>query len=75
MRTLFFCNTNYQLLVAMQIAASFDDKKCSVIITTEIKNCEELFWRVRETDLFEEVSTMDVKNQGKMLGILKKCIC
>lgn len=74
MRTLFFCNTNYQLLVAMQIAASFDDKKCSVIITTEIKNCEELFWRVRETDLFEEVSTMDVKNQGKTLGILKKCI-
>lgn len=73
MKTLLFCNTNYQLIVAMQIAASFD-KKCSVIVTNEIRNYEELIPKIRETNLFERVSMMDVKSETRKVVIVKRCI-
>lgn len=73
MKTLFFCNTNYQLLVAMQIAVSFN-KDCSVIITNEIKNSDELLPRIKDTNLFESVSIFDVKSLAQSLRMIRKCI-
>ena len=73
MKTLFFCNTNYQVLVAMQIAISFD-KKCSLIITNEIKNCEYLLIQIEKIGLFEETFLMDVKSSEGTLKKLKRCI-
>lgn len=73
MKTLFFCNTNYQLIIAMQIAVSFD-KDCSIIITNEIKNCEEIVKNLCETKLFDRVVCIDVKTAKKSFTLTKQCI-
>lgn len=73
MKTLFFCNTNYQLIVAMQIAVSFD-KDCSIIVTNEIKNCDEIARNLRETKLFDKVVCIDVKAVKKSFVLIRQCI-
>lgn len=73
MKTLFFCNTNYQLIVAMQIAVSFD-KDCSIIITNEIKNYEEIARNLREISLFKHVVCIDVKTHKSSIVLIDQCI-
>lgn len=73
MKTLFFCNTNYQLIVAMQIAVTFD-KKCSVIITNQIQNADSVLENVKNTHLFENVSFIDVKATVPSSEMMKKCV-
>lgn len=57
----------------MQIAASFD-KDCSIIITNEIKNCEEIARNLHQTKLFDRVVSMDVKTAKKSITLIKQCI-
>lgn len=73
MKTLFFCNTNYQLIVAMQIMISFK-KEGSIIITNEIKNHEEIIKNLQNTKLFDHVSGIDVKAKQNSLMLTIKCI-
>lgn len=72
MKTLFFCNTNYQLITAIQITISFK-KSASVILTDEIKNASDLGNRLVAANLFEKVAVINVKNKQNSLIILKKC--
>lgn len=55
MKTLFFCNTNYQLIVAIQISISLK-KNSSIIVTNAIKNCEEIISNLKLTGLFERIA-------------------
>lgn len=73
MKTLFFCNTNYQLIVAIQITNSFK-KNASVIISNEIRNVDALSERLISDNIFENVAVMDVKCKQKSYTILKKCL-
>lgn len=73
MKTLFFCNTNYQLIVAVQIALSFN-KSGSIIITNEIKNYENIVKNLRKTKLFEQVACIDVKTVKKSITLTIQCI-
>lgn len=73
MQTLFFCNTNYQLLVAVQIALSFQ-KNGSIIITNEIKNYEDIVIKLRKTKLFERVAYIDVKTAKNPIILTIQCI-
>ncbi|MCI8387053.1 MAG: hypothetical protein HFE63_01125 [Clostridiales bacterium] len=72
MKTLFFCNTNYQLIAAIQITCSFN-KNASVILTNEIKNADELSKRIAEVNIFEKVAVVDVKSKQSSFDIVKKC--
>ena len=56
MKTLFFCNTNYQLIVAIQISISLK-KNSSIIVTNAIKNCEEIISNLKLTDSLSELLT------------------
>lgn len=69
----FFCNTNYQLIVAVQIALSFN-KSGSIIITNEIKNYENIVKNLRKTKLFEQVACIDVKTVKKSITLTIQCI-
>lgn len=73
MKSLFFCNTNFQLIVAMQIAASFN-KESSIIITNEINNCEEIVHNLRDTRLFDHIALLDVKTSTKSIDLIRQCI-
>lgn len=73
MKTLFFCNTNYQLIVAVQIALSFK-KDCSIIITNEIKNCENIARNLKKIKLFEYVACIDVKTAKSSSILITQCI-
>lgn len=73
MKTLFFCNTNYQLIVAMQIAISFK-KNSSIIVTNAIKNCEEIISNLKETRFFEQVAYLDVKTENNLFELIRRCV-
>lgn len=72
MKTLFFCNTNYQLITAIQITCSFK-KSASVILTNEMKNADELSKRLGAVNIFDKVAVIDVKSKQNSLSIVKKC--
>ena len=73
MKTLFFCNTNYQLIVAMQISISLK-KNSSIIVTNSIKNCEEIISNLKKTKLFEHVTYLDVKTKNNSLELVRRCV-
>lgn len=73
MKTLFFCNTNYQLIVAMQIVISLRNDS-SIIVTNEIKNCEEIIFNLKETGLFERVAYLDVKSEYNSVELIRQCV-
>lgn len=73
MRTLFFCNTNYQLITAIQITKSLK-KNASVVVTNEIKNVDEICERLAWENIFEMVLTIDVKSKLSSSTILKRCV-
>lgn len=73
MKTLFFCNTNYQLIVAMQISISLK-KNSSIIVTNAIKNCEEIISNLKETGLFERVAYLDVKTEHNSFELIQRCV-
>lgn len=69
MKTLFFCNTNYQLITAIQITSSFK-KSASVILTNEIVNADTLSTRLVAENIFEKVAVIDVKSHLNSFTIL-----
>ena len=73
MKTLFFCNTNYQLIVAMQIVISLK-KDASIIVTNSIKNWKEIISNLKETGLFERVAYFDVKSKHNSFELIKRCV-
>jgi len=73
MKTLFFCNTNYQLIVAIQITRSLN-KDADVILTNEIRNVDEICERLIRKKIFKTVSTMNVKIKVSSSTIIKRCV-
>lgn len=72
-KRLIICNTLYQLIVAIQIHLSFMGKTI-LVLTNEIKNAEKISRRLRETNVFESISVLDVKKQKRSWKYLKECI-
>lgn len=73
MKTLFLCNTNYQLIVAIQIALSFK-KECSIIITNQIRNWKDIVRNLKMLKLFDRVSCIDVRTAKKSSILTIQCI-
>lgn len=73
MKTLFFCNTNYQLIVAMQIVISLK-KEASIIVSNSIKNWKEIISNLKETGLFEQVVYFDVKAKDNSFKLIRQCV-
>lgn len=61
--TLFFCNTYYQLIVAIQMKLTIKkEEQVTVVLTDESRNAETICERLRQTQLFHKVFFLQTKN-------------
>ena len=61
--TLFFCNTYYQLIVAIQMKFTIKkDEQVTVVLTDESRNAEVIFARLQKAQLFHQMFFLQTKN-------------
>nr|WP_288723694.1 polysialyltransferase family glycosyltransferase [uncultured Sellimonas sp.] len=73
-KRLIFCNTLYQLIVAIQITLSFEGYTY-LILTTEMKNVEQIQKKLYKTGVIKEVVIFDTSVKKTSIQIIKECVC